>query len=167
VDETQQRLLDRIERAFTGVELGDGVSLRETEVIDDYGSDQERLAARALDEKFDWRKLIDSPDLVRYCSLGYGGLCFFDAAGLRFHLPACLARAVKDHHGEGTAEMEESLRFQLTHLDEYQLDRLAILNDEQRACVRDVLVYFRERLDFRDEDLDRAIAGYWSQRVTA
>jgi uncharacterized protein DUF6714 len=121
VDERQQRLLDHIGRAFGGVELGDGVSLHETSVIDDYGTTEERVAARMPDEKLDWRKLIDDADVSRLCGIGPSGLCFFDAAGLRFHLPACLSLAVRDPEGEGTGDMLESLLFQLTNLDDYQL----------------------------------------------
>ena len=79
-----------IEEAFSGVCLGDGISLREVDVIDDYGSEAERAAARALDETEDWRNLPDdliekSPDV----------LCFMDEAGLRFHLPAYMRFALR------------------------------------------------------------------------
>ena len=92
MDEQRQRLLDQIDKAFAGVELGDGVSMHESAVIDDYGTDEQRLAARTPDEKLDWRKLIDGPEMTRLFSIGNGGLCFLDAVGLRFYLPACLTR---------------------------------------------------------------------------
>jgi hypothetical protein len=167
VDERQHRLLDQIGRAFGGVELGDGVSLHETSVIDEYGPTEERLAARMSDEKVDWRKLIDDPELPRLCGIEAAGLCFFDPTGLRFHLPACLSLAVRDPEGEGTSDMLESLLFQLTHLDEYNRKRLAILDNAQRTCVREVLVYLREILGAEDSELDRAIAGYWSHLAQA
>ena len=97
MDDRQQRLLDSIERAFHGVELGNGVSLHEAKVVDDYDTRAQRLAARTSDEKHDWRKLIDDPKLLQLCRLG--ALSFFDAAGLKFHLPACLSRAVKEPTG--------------------------------------------------------------------
>lgn len=162
MSEVQERLLDMIRRAFDGVELGEGVSLHETQVIDDHGGPEERKAAREPDEKHDWRKLIDDPDLPRICGGGYAGLCFFDAAGLRFHLPACLSLAVKDPDGPEVFDMTESLLFQLTRLDDYQRGRLAILNDAQRECVRDILIFLRDRLESSDPELDRAIRDYWS-----
>ncbi|MBI1324200.1 hypothetical protein GC170_13590 [bacterium] len=78
-----------IEEAFAGVSLGDGISLREADVIDDYGSESERAAARAQDEIHDWRNIPDEfiekfPDV----------LCFMDDAGLRFHLPAYMRFAL-------------------------------------------------------------------------
>ena len=87
----QERVRQLIHEAFAGITLGRGVSLHETVVIDDYGSTQARQKAREKDEKKDWRKLVDAPELKAVT--GIGGLSFFDAEGLRFHLPAymCLA----------------------------------------------------------------------------
>ncbi len=159
----RRRLLTAIEVAFHGVELGDGVSLHETVVIDNYGGHKERQTARELDEKQDWRRLIDDPDLPRYFGIGYCGLCFLDGAGVRFHLPACLFRVVRDFDDDSIGDMSESLHYMLTDLGEYNLERLAILNDVQRACVREFLVYWREMLESDAEELSRAIGGYWSR----
>ena len=52
----RQRLLDAIERAFNEVELGEGVSLHETVVIDNHRSTQERQATRLADERHDSRQ---------------------------------------------------------------------------------------------------------------
>jgi putative SOS response-associated peptidase YedK len=93
MDECKQRLLDSIERAFHGVELGAGASLHEAKTIDDYGTTAQRLPARDRDEKHDWRKLIDDSELVKACRLG--ALSFFDAAGLKFHLPACQPQSAR------------------------------------------------------------------------
>jgi hypothetical protein len=160
VDEQQQRLLASIEEAFRGVELGDGVSLHETRVIDDYGDAEERQAARVGDEKHDWRKLIDDPNLTK-CARGQG-FCFFDAMGFRFHLPACLVTLVKDPYVENEIwELLESVLFCLTHSSDHNLKVLAILSGVQRACVCDVLCYLREKLELKDEALDRALERYW------
>ena len=165
MDELRQRLLDRIDAAFDEVELGDGVSLHEAAVIDDYGTDEQRLAARTPDEKLDWRKSIDDPEMTRLFTVGNGGLCFLDAEGVRFYLPACLSRWLRDPDGQATGNMTESLEYLLTLLDNYSLERLAILNDAQRLCVRDVLIHFREGRSYFVTELDQAIAGYWSQRA--
>jgi len=75
--------VDQIVDAFANVTLGDGVSLREADVIDDYGSDEERATARQRDELHDWQRIADD-DIENYSSV----LCFMDDEGLRFHLPA-------------------------------------------------------------------------------
>lgn len=161
MDERPQRLLNQIDAAFAGVELGDGVSLHESAVIDDYGTHEERLAARTPDEKFDWHKVIDDPEITWLLGPANGGLSFLDAAGLLFYLPACLSRGVRDPVGGGG--FETGVEFHLTDLSDYSLERLAVLNDAQRLCVRDVLIYFRDSRDWDDPELDEAIAGYWSQ----
>src|SRR4051794_3453037 len=112
MSERQRSLLRAIEEAFRDVKLGDGVSLHETVVIDNYGGPEERAAARAADEKHDWRKLVGDPDLVRIS--GVGGLSFYDAGGLRFHLPAYLSLAVTDFEREDADNILDSLMFHLT-----------------------------------------------------
>ena len=109
MDERPQRLLDQIDAAFEGVELGDGVSLHETQVIDAYGTAEERLAARTPDEKLDWHKLIDDPEITWLLGAA-SGMCFLDDIGLRFYLPACLSLGVRHPEGgEGVGDMLGSL----------------------------------------------------------
>jgi hypothetical protein len=157
MSEWQQRLLRAIEHAFCDVQLGDGVSLHETVAIDDYLSQKERLAARAPDEKHDWRKLVSDNELARV-----NGLCFYDAAGLHFHLPAYLSLAVTDFEREEADNVLDSLMFNLTHFSEYNLARFSILDSTQRQCVREVLVFLRDEYELESAELDQAIEGYWS-----
>ena len=74
--------ISQIVHAFAHVSLGNGVSLREADVIDDYGTDDERAAVREHDEHHDWQRIPDE-DIENHSSL-----CFMDDKGLRFHLPA-------------------------------------------------------------------------------
>lgn len=162
MSDERQRLRKEIELAFEGVELGEGVSLHQTIVIDQYGdvSDEVRAAAES-DERYDWRKLVDDAELPRV--RGVGGLSFYDAAGLRFHLPAYLSLALAQpelYYGNDT-DIFASLLFQLTHIEEYNLERFAILDERQRLCVRNVLVYLRELWCLDDPAVDKAIDGYW------
>jgi len=159
VSERQHQLLAAIEAAFRGIELGDGVSLHETVVIDDYGTEGQRRAAREPDEKHDWRRLVRDPDLARICWVG--GLSFYDAAGLRFHLPAYLSLAVIDWEAEASGEILGSLLYHLTSLDGYNRGRFAILTAGQRRCVADVLAFVRDEYELERGDIDRAIAEFW------
>ena len=158
--ERQRHLLQMIEDAFRGVELGDGVSLHETIAIDNYEDAARREAARALDEKQDWRKLIGAPALVEIVYVG--GLSFYDAVGLRFHLPAYLSLAVTDFDRVDAGNLMESLMFHLTHLNDYSLARFSILDGPQRQCVREVLMFLRGEHELESTELDQAIEGYWS-----
>ncbi len=82
--------IEKIVEAFVDIRLGDGVSLREADVIDDYGSDEERAAARERDEGHEWRK-------IRKVDLEHNSfaLCFMDEPGLLFHLPAFMCYALR------------------------------------------------------------------------
>ncbi len=82
--------IQRIEAAFDGVALGDGLGLREADAIDSYASDAELAAQRKLDEKNDRRK-IPAPSLSDY----YCAPAFFDARGFHFHLPAFLIASLE------------------------------------------------------------------------
>lgn len=175
MDQERQRLLALIEAAFAGVELGDGVSLHETVVIDDYGSGEERQAARKPDEKHDWRRLIDDPELVRICAIG--GLSFYDSVGLRFHLPAYLSLAVigvdqayaklESMGIQCAEEVIDCLAYALTDFSEYNLKRLSILNDAQRKCVCEVLDFLASEGEegelgvYYSGLVRKAITNYW------
>jgi hypothetical protein len=90
-----------------------------------------------------------------------------DAAGVLFHLPACLYRAVRDLGDDSIYDMRESVFFLLTVLNEYNRGRLAILNGEQRECVRECLGFFRDVLESHAKELALAIDTYWSQSAGA
>lgn len=123
-------VVQQIEAAFAGVLLGDGVSLREADVIDNFGSPAQRRAARKQDELTDWRCIPDA-DLARYdwC------LSFFDAQGLRFHLPAYLRFALRNYRTSSSASINGVI-FRLRH------DRdLELLNAAQRSAVRHFLKF--------------------------
>ena len=159
VDDRRQQLLAAIEAAFHDVELGDGVSLHESVVIDKHGGPEDRRTARELDEKRDWRRLVVDSELARIG--GFGGLNFYDAAGLRFHLPAYLSLAVIDFERYDAGETLEGLMHLLTDFCDYNLSRFNVLDDAQRHCVRDVLLHLREEYELESVELDQAIGGYW------
>jgi hypothetical protein len=149
-------LLAAIDSAFDGVELGTGVSLRETIAIDNSRTPTERAAIRAGDEQHNWRKLVDDPDLWRIVHVG--GISFYDDDGYRFHLPAYLTLAVRDPHRTEIDGIVDSLLFKLTvHFDTHP-----VLSAAQRKCVHDALVFLREEYESESEELDRAIRG-WSR----
>jgi hypothetical protein len=76
-------IISIINHAFHQVELDDGIGLSEADAIDDHRELQYRLECKKNDEKKTWT-IIPSPLLNQYyCSLSY-----FDAKGMRFHLPA-------------------------------------------------------------------------------
>lgn len=85
-------LLELIEEAFNGVERGDGITLHQAIVIDDYGSEEEFVAAGKLDTEGRWQDVPDS-DIATNTSI----FNFLDSAGFRYYLPAAMSWAVKNY----------------------------------------------------------------------
>ena len=145
---------EEIRRAFAGVTLGEGVGLQQAQRIDDGEDDGVRAEYRSHDEKENWQ-LIPASELNR-C---YSSLSFFDAEGLRFHLPAYL---IADLGGE--------YRFGMTHeitsvSDDFQRSRLEILNREQRHAIRSYLLHILEDPEYEYErsSIRTALASYWRE----
>jgi len=156
----KEHVLHLIYESFDQVKLEDGVSLLETIKIDNYGETDTVLEALIKnDERKDWKKLIDDPELEK--TDGIGGLSFYDPKGLRFHLPAYLCLTIHKPH----ADITESLMFTLTHLEAYNRERFSILTVEQRKAVKVFLTYIRYNTGFVFEynfaAIEAAIRDYW------
>ncbi|WP_406693413.1 DUF6714 family protein [Singulisphaera sp. Ch08] len=82
INSLRDQLVIDIGRAFEGVKRDGGVTLHETQVLDDYGGEAERIAARKLDFQERWQDLPDE-----LLEAGWP-LVFLDSNGFRFHLPA-------------------------------------------------------------------------------
>jgi hypothetical protein len=150
-----QLVIERIERAFSGVRLGAGVSLREADVIDDYGTDAERKKARAQDELDDWKQIPE--DLIsRY----YSCLCFFDAEGMRFHLPAYMRFAMMHYRDSDSASIDFTI-YALGYGD----DRFSLLTAPQRAAVRHFLKFmaFNGGHHVSSDHARRALEDVWAK----
>lgn len=134
----QEQVIQLIHQAFEEVKLEDGVSLHETIKIDNYGLTDEVLELQIkADERNNWKKLIEDPELVEVN--GIGGLSFYNAKGLRFHLPAYMCLCIN----QPNTDVAYSLIFQLAHLETYNRERFSILTAEQRKAVKVFLTYIR------------------------
>lgn len=155
-------LLQRIDEAFEGVVLGQGVSLNETVVIDMYGHGEAELAMKK-DERHDWKRLLDRPEFKTIH--GIGGPSFFDAEGFRFHLPAYMVLCIQKPEEEAAY----NILFQLTHLSDYQLGRCALLSPKQKRCVAAFLQYIRHnggrQFEYEHSKIDAALANYWKKET--
>jgi hypothetical protein len=140
-----------IRAAFEGVTLGRGVGLWQGQALDDYADEAAIAEHRLRDEKEDWTRLTIE-DLNR-C---HSSLSFFDADGMRFHLPAFLLAEL-----EGT--LSNGVLFYLTNLDDYGRSHFRSLTDAQRAAVRQFLLLFKDDSDFTFErpDIERALNEFW------
>jgi hypothetical protein len=150
--EREQRLLNLIRTAFAGVELGNGVGLRQGQGLDDYADARTLATCRAQDEQHDWSAI--AAEALDRC---YSSLSFFDAEGMRFHLPAYLV-----------ADLEQKLKtadvlFHLVYAVHGAQSRFAKLSGAQRVAVREFLMLrlADPNYEFVHAMIETALLEYW------
>jgi len=158
--DAEQRVVELIRTAFHGVTLGNGVGLRQAQGLDDNANPKTLARYRENDEKEDWSRIPASE--LNEC---HSSLSFFDAEGMRFHLPAYLIANVE---GKLTCEVH----FHLTCIDESKRSQLSALNASQRNAVREYLLLMLRLSQSDDEpglkcwpaiwDIERALSRYWT-----
>ncbi len=142
-----------ITSAFLGVCLGKGIGLWEAQAIDGYETKEIQDKNRERDQKQDWR-LLDYEDLQR-C---HSSLSFFDADGMRFHLPAFIIGSIRN-------AVDDPL-FHLIQLDEYSISRLQTLSNIQRKSVVMYLKWCLQNEDYKFDypSIRRALNEYWENQ---
>jgi hypothetical protein len=145
-----EALCNKIREAFAGVTLGNGIGLQQAQGIDDYEDEATCARFRASDEKDDWTRIPVSE--LNRCN---SSLSFFDAEGMRFHLPAYL---IADLQGAYTCGMA----FCLTQSGDYP-GYFGLLSDVQRKVVREFLFHISKEPDyeFDRQHILRALDEYW------
>lgn len=94
----QEAVEAQIRAAFKGVTREGGISWSESRVVDGYGLEEERAAARALDTEQSWEELVDNPKWHE--GFGVGGFCFLDAVGFRYYIAPAMIRWTRRGEGE-------------------------------------------------------------------
>ncbi|MEM6755930.1 MAG: DUF6714 family protein [Planctomycetota bacterium] len=164
-DREAEQVIALIEEAFDGVPRG-MIGIHEADVIDDYGSIEQRREAAKLDT---YRRWQDIPDewIARHDS----ALCFFDPPSWKGHIPACMRwalRYLRDPNlpGLGTDSVIYSLSPDLKQRDlrEHSFERYAQLNEAQRFVCARFLDYMSRQDDWADVTTAvRALDDYWRQ----
>lgn len=137
-------LVCEIQQAFRDVRLGEGIGLWQAQGIDDYASETEILELRKKDEKNNW-------DNIKYedLSICESSLSFFDAKGMRFHLPKFLIFDILEEEisKENDIQAPEVLFTISNDLDsEYQQARFSLFNPAQ---LKSVIAFLKYKLENR------------------
>lgn len=149
----QERLIRVIEAAFKDVQLGEGTGLMEAQRLDDYADSATKARYRESDEKLDW-SLIDAAHLDR-CS---SSLSFFDAAGMRFHLPAFLCTDLRD-----SLQCCDVTLFLATSIYYLGPSQFELLTPQQREAVREYLWFNLSFNQFLSSSIEAALENYWME----
>lgn len=172
----REALIAEIYVAFRDVTREGGVSWSETGVLDDYGTEAERLAARDTDREWGWTELVD--DSKWQPDTGWGGFSFLDAIGTRYYLPAALVRSVRLGRDVGIAfhidfspPASGSLASSVINdfdLVAYRTEQLSLLDDRQRRCVARFVRFMLDWSRFVEDGFElkkwqRSWDAYWSK----
>ena len=153
----KEELTKKIFDVFKDVKLDDGIGLWEAQGHDDRLTFKECKALRKKDEKNDWNN-IPVIDLYK-CS---SSLSFFDAKGLRFHLPIFLLLALDSFEIEENelrrkglldSHLAPDIEFHLLcglryinakdengkRMREYDKERFSLFNVSQLECIIEFL----------------------------
>jgi hypothetical protein len=152
VPDRRMQVADTILTAFRQVSLGNGVGLSEADGLGDHATPERLLELRSNDEKSDWSR-IPACDLNTY----WWGISHFDAAGMRFHLPAYM---IADLNGN----LDQDITF---HLTRRLPGRFAEFTSAQKGAVLQYLEWCITQCEYPDEpiaeDIRQAIQNYWGR----
>jgi hypothetical protein len=153
MQERADELIAIITDAFEGVVLEDGIGLDEAQAIDEYKTLEQCQSQRVSDEKEIWDNI--SVAQLNRCN---SSLSFFDAKGMRFHLPAFMIADVKNQYNFG-------MSFCLTYLNDYSKVMFSLFNRKQREAVRCFLnyAYNSTEYEYDSRDIADALLGFWCE----
>ena len=146
-------LIKAIQNAFDGVQLGNGISLREARLHDDSETDPKKFEqARALDDETRWFELTKA-EIEEFGDT----LPFMDAEGYKFYLPAFMIYALQNPKSESVAA-----DWTIYSLESDRLQRFHVFNEKQKRVIRLFLEYCaNDDYHYDAEEADKALR-YWS-----
>ena len=147
----REQLIQTIKTAFSNVMLGHGVGLFEAQGIDDYENKEVCQKLRSKDETSQWENIP-----IEHLNQCYSSLSFFDAEGMRFHLPAFMLLELKE--GSDYVNIVFHLTSRTTINKQFRL-----LNKSQKKAVRSFLQHLLKDIDheFDWPKIQRALNDFW------
>ena len=154
-----------IHKAFAGVALGDGVSLRQSIVIDGFGegyTDEEFEQLKFAEVIDDWTQ-IPKNELMEAEYTAH-----LDAAGFRYYIPALMLILVENYDSGSMRDIStlQSLYPKPDRLWFHYMDKYSLLNYEQKQAIAKYLIALPDLVTLDTEDkarVERAIRNYWSE----
>jgi uncharacterized protein DUF6714 len=152
----------QIHRAFAGVTLDRGMSLRQAQVADRYCegvSDAEYRALPKGEITNDWSQ-VPLGELDRNC------VAHLDPQGFRYYLPA-LMLSVLNHYDPASMRVIGTIQalYPKLPLTEYDARRYSVLSDDQRTAIANFLNALPQLVSLDADDtkrVNRAVRNYWA-----
>lgn len=136
--DTAEAVIEAIRTAFVGVPRG-AITIHEAEVIDVYGSDAEREAARVTDTEPCWDCVPDAD--IEVCT---DALCYLDPEGWRYYIPAYMIWSLRHFRVSCSTVPDRTIyTFDPSSPDllEHNLARYELLDEAQSRAVCRFLRY--------------------------
>jgi hypothetical protein len=161
VDDEAAAIIAAIRAAFRGVARG-AITLHEAEVIDDYGTDEERAAARELDTERGWEEIPDA--YVEECP---SALYHVDPESWRYYVPRYMEWSIRHFRSSDSFLVDSTIYGFNPSTDatllEHEMERYRTLTAEQAQAVCRFLRYMARHADHADADAaDDALRKYWA-----
>jgi hypothetical protein len=152
-----------IHAAFSNVSLGNGISLRQAQVIDNYGegvTDEEFNNLTLNETTDDWSK-------VPLAELELDCLAHLDAAGFRYYIPAFML-SVLNHYEPSSMRVIGTLSslYPKEEMWFFHMERYSLLSEPQREAIAQYICVLPTLVNLDREDLkimERALKIYWHQ----
>lgn len=150
----------KIRKAFSGVTLGSGISLRQAAVIDNFGDavTDEEFSLPLSEETTNWNH-------VTFAELERGNVAHLDPLGFRFYLPAFMISLIDAYDSPSMRVIGTlSALYPRDHIAEYYMQRYECLSYEQKQAVACFLQVLPELVELDPEDtkiVERAL-NYWN-----
>lgn len=139
-DPDAEAIVAEIRTAFCDVQRGE-TTLHETDVIDDWGTEEQCAAARKHDTESHWNQVPDE-DIDAYPNT----LCFLDPVSWRYYIPAFMIWTLRNCLSSNSLTSDFTIStFDLSDehasLSELEMERFGMLTDQQSRAVCKFLRY--------------------------
>lgn len=157
-----EAVIEAIRSSFAGVPRG-AITIHEAEVIDDYGSAEERAKARRLDTEPSWDRVPESH--IEECTTA---LCHLDPEGWRYYVPAYMIWSLRHFRVTDSIVSDFTIyTFDPTGnagLREYKLARYMLLDSTQSRAVCRFMRYMARNDNYADGRIAKvALAEFWGR----
>ncbi len=159
---SKEEIILIVKKAFTGVKLNGGVSLKQAEAIDNFSvgiSKAEFNRFPITETTNDW-SLIPGDILDKFEFVAH-----LDAKGFKYYIPAFMIRLLSNYDDSMMIIGTLGGLYPKKDSWEYCMERYSLFNDEQQKAIAQFLTALPELVDLDHEDIkvvERALRNYWS-----
>jgi len=161
----RQDVEHEIRAAFSGVVLGNGISISQAEILDRYGKD--RNGAPVSDTQFRDLKSADETerwDKVAPGDLERSAIAHFDAEGLCYYLPALMISVIDHYDPVSLRVIGTFSALDPRPMSGYHAERYARLDEAKKRAIARFLTILPSLVTLDRADtvrIERALNAYW------